>query len=691
MEAFSTMSIKKILLYASTILIAVCVLAQLSVFFISRAQIQNRTSILEADLRADDTERSNNEIKALANALSGYLTDIEDSIDDSMYHAALVLQKLDTLTTVTEREMKNLLTELRVDDLYLAGTDGKFTVSTVDGAVGGIGMFDIWDGYRMLVTGNATELPSTIKVMEETGEIYKFTALPRYDRSGNITGILESALEVSAIERDLSGFIDSYNMVNSLHLFDASGIVLASVEKSGARSHYSKGKTVSLSEISQAVKNGSLMSTPGDGSVVYYTSLSRLGSPAYIMRLELEESYYTEDTDYALTEVEALSGSAHSSLLLTMAIGIIFMLIVVGFYFLFVNRSILNPIEILRDHTRRVSHGDISLIEASRKRDEIGDLERDFAEMVSAIYNQAQILDRIAQGDYTVSIAVRSDKDIMNRAINDMVQSSSDMLSEIRTSADQVASGSQLVAQASQNLAAGATEQAITIEKFSETINEIQSLANENAKVADIAMEHTLDSERLMEQCTDAMGQMLTAMRTIDDSSQNISKVIKVIDDIAFQTNILALNAAVEAARAGQHGKGFAVVAEEVRSLASKSADAARETAELIEGSSKSVAEGNSIVNRVNESLQAVDTLSKQNAESIGNLRSASSKQSESVSGVATAINQLSTVVQANSATAQETAASSQQISAQSAMLDEIVSRFRLKDSAPLALPGRKK
>ncbi|MDR0935317.1 MAG: HAMP domain-containing methyl-accepting chemotaxis protein [Oscillospiraceae bacterium] len=681
------MSIKRILLTASAILVVICVLAQLSVFFISRSQIQNRTDTLEADLRADDTERSGNEIRALANALGGYLTDIEDAIDDSMYHAALVLQKLDTLTTVTEREMENLLRELRVDDLYLAGTDGKFTVSTVVGAVGGIGMFDIWDGYRMLVTGEATELPSTIKVMEETGEIYKFTALPRYDRSGNITGILESALEVSAIETDLAGFIGSYDMINSLHLFDASGLVLASVENGGARSHYAKGGTVSLPEIAQTVKDGSLLARPGNGSVVYYQTVNRQGGPAYIMRLELEEAYYTEDTDYALTEVQALSGGAHSFLLLTVAIGIVFMVIVAGFYILFVNRSILSPIAVLSEHTRRVSQGDISLINASRKRDEIGDLERDFAEMVSAIYNQAQILDQIAQGDYTASIAVRSDKDVMNRAINDMVQSSSDMLAEIRTSADQVASGSQLVAQASQTLASGATEQAVTIEKFSETINEIQSLANENALVADLAMEHTLDSEKLMGECTDAMGEMLTAMRSIDDSSQNISKVIKVIDDIAFQTNILALNAAVEAARAGQHGKGFAVVAEEVRSLASKSAEAARETAELIEGSTKTVAEGNSIVNRVSESLQAVDTLSKQNAESIENLRSASSRQSESVSGVAVAINQLSSVVQANSATAQETAASSQQISAQSAMLDEIVSRFRLKESYERALP----
>ncbi|GHU79019.1 hypothetical protein FACS1894191_0880 [Clostridia bacterium] len=676
------MSIKRILLVASAIMVVVCVLAQFAVFQIARGRMDTQTLTMTDGLRERDSERSQAEISALADALALHLTDIEDTIDDSMYHAALVLQTLDTHTEVTQKDMEALLREVRVNDLYLTDMDGKFTVSTVPGAVGGIGLFDIWDGYRMLVTGEATELPSTIKIMVETGQIYKFTALPRYDADGNIKGALESALEVSTIEKDIAKMVDSYTMLNSLHLFDPSGLTLASVEKSAARGRFAKGSSVSLPDIASALKAGTLLNTPGDGSITYYQVIERQGGPAYVMRLELEAAYYDENTDYTLTAVDILSSDAGGHLLIAVLIGMAFLAAVAVFYIILVNRSVLRPIAALREVTKRVSLGDIAPVNVSPKQDEVGELERDFAAMVAIIHRQAEFLGEIAQGNYTFSVPVRSEKDIMNVAINDMVNSSSGMISEIRVSASQVASGSQQIAQASQNLATGASEQAATIEEFSASITEIQSLADENAKVAAEAMEHTRDAERLMGECTDAMDQMLTAMHSIDDSSKDISKVIKVIDDIAFQTNILALNAAVEAARAGQHGKGFAVVADEVRNLASKSAEAARETADLIAGSSRSVAEGSAIVDKVNGSLQAVSSISQQNAASIASLRATSAQQSESMAEVSSSITQLSSVVQANSATAEETAASSEEMSAQSAVLDQIVSRFRLKDGA---------
>lgn len=289
------------------------------------------------------------------------------------------------------------------------------------------------------------------------------------------------------------------------------------------------------------------------------------------------------------------------------------------------------------------------------------------------------VLQRVADGDLTADFALLSEKDTIGVSIQKMVHNLNIMFGEIRTASGQVSAGSGQVSMAAQGLASGSSQQAASIEEFTASLIELQKKTDHNAENSLKAREANNKTTQRLEDSIHSMDEMLNAMKAIDESSSNITKVIKVIDDIAFQTNILALNAAVEAARAGQHGKGFAVVADEVRNLASKSAAAAKETASLIEGSSEQVREGNQIVAKTNTELKAAAEESRESTLLIEQVAGESNEQAKAILEINQGIEQISVVVQANSATAEQSAAASEEMSAQAVVLDEIVARFKIR------------
>lgn len=345
-------------------------------------------------------------------------------------------------------------------------------------------------------------------------------------------------------------------------------------------------------------------------------------------------------------------------------------------------RVIANPITELKEAANQIAIGNADVQFSEHKyRDEITELNEAFCEMAANIKKQAKVAHEISQGNLQVDITPHSDKDILGMALKEIIDDYNILLAAMKESTTQVTAGAGQVASASQALAQGSTEQASAIEQITASMDEIAEKTRINATQAGEADKLAQNVAKEAEAGNEKMHEMVEAMKEINKSSVEISKVIKTIDDIAFQTNILALNATVEAARAGAHGKGFAVVAEEVRNLAEKSAQAANETNDMLTGSIQKINNGSEIAQETAKSLQEIVNDVEKTAELIDNIAMATNNQATAVTEINQAIGQVSMVVQNNSASSEECAASSEELANQAEALIQMLAKYQLKDN----------
>jgi methyl-accepting chemotaxis protein len=349
-------------------------------------------------------------------------------------------------------------------------------------------------------------------------------------------------------------------------------------------------------------------------------------------------------------------------------------------------KLILVPVQKLEEVMKEVVKGNLSADVEYDSKDEFGEMATYMHEMttgVAAIIKDIErILTAMAGGDFSARSADRSSyigdyKKILQAMIGIKAALNTTMTT-LNQSADQVASGSDQVSSGAQALSQGATEQASSVEELAASINDISNRINENAHGAETASKKSDMVSEIAGEGNRRMQDMLSAMADISNSSGEISKIIKTIEDIAFQTNILALNAAVEAARAGSAGKGFAVVADEVRDLASKSAEASKNTAVLIENSLAAVENGRRIADETAGALEKVVSGIQEATDMMDSIARASREQADAITQITVGIDQISSVVQTNSATSEESAAASEELSSQAQIMKDLVRKFKL-------------
>jgi len=294
-------------------------------------------------------------------------------------------------------------------------------------------------------------------------------------------------------------------------------------------------------------------------------------------------------------------------------------------------------------------------------------------------------MNRISEGDFTVKMSgegMPGELELIKDSVNNSIDMLSSTINQVIVTSEQVNEGSGQLSSSSQALASGTTEQAASLEEVSSSMSEVGSKSKTNSENANQASQLSNQTLEVVGRGNKQMEEMLSSMDKISSSSSEISKIIKVIDEIAFQTNLLALNAAVEAARAGKYGKGFAVVAEEVRNLAARSAEAAKNTTELIENSAKEVELGVSNSGKTAEILnEIIDSITKVN-DLAGEIASASEEQNASTNEMNKALIQVNNVVQQNSSISEEAASASEELNGQATMLQQLMSRFKLNQTS---------